>query len=226
MAADFEFVAVDLRLLPHVIDDQDLVGQIQHQIALIVGAWQPQLHRLELEDEIVAERTVKPEMLVLRAGEQFPQRPQHREDRWLTAALFLRKTLAAFPYVALDPVGAAMPDSDRVERRQMIRDGGQQHRAAFVERLDRKRPSARGQHERRIDKPHVPSCVAARKLEARREQHAAPLVEALGQRAVGRAVGLHRDFAVDPNPAPRLVGLTLHGTLRVEPSRSLPEPSR
>jgi hypothetical protein len=45
-------------LLPHVVDDQDLVGQVQHEVALVGRARQAQPHRLELEDEVVAEGAV------------------------------------------------------------------------------------------------------------------------------------------------------------------------
>ena len=52
-----------------MIDDQKLVGQEQHEVALVGGAGQAKLHRLELEDEIVAERTVEAEHVVLITGE-------------------------------------------------------------------------------------------------------------------------------------------------------------
>ena len=68
-----EIVAVKRRLLAHVIDDQDLVGQVEHEVALIGRTRQAQLHRLELEYEVVAEGAIKPEMLVLGAGKQLAQ---------------------------------------------------------------------------------------------------------------------------------------------------------
>src|SRR4029077_13263690 len=80
-----ELVSVDRRRLPHVIDDQDFVRQIEDEIPLILWPREAQLHRLELEDQIISERTVKPEMLVLGACEQMDQRTHHREYRGLAA---------------------------------------------------------------------------------------------------------------------------------------------
>ncbi len=46
------------RDLTHMVDHQDFVGEVQHQVALVRRARQTQPHRLELKDEIVAERAV------------------------------------------------------------------------------------------------------------------------------------------------------------------------
>src|SRR3954447_16648348 len=118
-------------------------------------------------------------MLFLGTGKQLSERPQHRKDRRLPAALLLGKAFAALADLARDPVGAAVTDLRGIEARQMTLDRRQQHRTALVQRLDRESAPARGQDQRRIDKPHVPARVTARKLETRREQDAPPVVEAL-----------------------------------------------
>src|SRR5713101_8072437 len=64
-----EFVAMDRRDLSHMVYDQDLVGQVEDEIALIVGPRQMQLHWLELENHVVSKRAIKPEMLILGAAE-------------------------------------------------------------------------------------------------------------------------------------------------------------
>ena len=58
-------------------------------------------------------------------------------------------------------------------------------------------PAARGQFKRRIDKPHVPARIAPGKLKTRREQHAALPVEPVGERRIGRRIGLRDDLSLD-----------------------------
>ncbi len=206
-----ELVAVEGRLLPHMIDDQDLVRQIQHQVALIIRARQAQLDRLELEHQIVAERAIEPEMLVFGTGEEVAERPQYRKHAGLAAALLLREAGVAGADRAVDAAVAGVADLCRREAIQMVGDRPKQQLPPRVQRLDPKAAAARRQHQRRIDKPHVPARVAAGKLEARREQHAAPLVELLGQRRISRAVGLRQGLALDMDAALGFVADALHG---------------
>ena len=65
--------------------------------------------------------------------------------------------------------------------------------------IENRRPRA-VKHQRRVDEPHVPARVAAGKLEARRKQDAAPLVERVGQRGVGRLIGTCRGSRVTRMP--------------------------
>ena len=113
MPPNLEFVAVGRRDLAHVVDDQDLVGQIEHEVALVIRAREVQAHRFELEHQIVAERAVEAEMLVLGAGEQIRQNAQYRKQRGLAAALLLRKALRALGDPAIDPVGADVAETCR-----------------------------------------------------------------------------------------------------------------
>ena len=200
------------RDLPHVIDDQDFVGQIEDEIALVLRPRQAQLHRLELEDEIVAERAVEPEMLVLGTAEKFdragagPRKPTaggcgiSSGKRWS---------------VCSDLAGdAVVADRSRRElrpgRRALSAIGRQQHAAALVQRLDREPAAARGKDQRRIDKAHVPARVTAGKLEARRKQYAALLVEGVGESGIGGLVLATRDLALDADAASRLIADALH----------------
>ena len=209
-AAGRELVAVERGLLAHVVDDQDLVRQVKYKIALIVGTRQAQLHRLELEDEVVAEGAIEAEMLVFRALEQGDQRAQHREHRRLTAALLLGEACCRLADHAADASVARGAELDRVEAPQRVGDRRKQHLAAGVERLDRETAATRAEHQRRIDKAHVPAGVAAGKLEARREQHAALPVERLGEREIGGAVGARDKLALDRDPACGSEALALH----------------
>ena len=154
-------------LLPHMVDDQDLVGQVQHEIALVIGAWQLEPHRLELEYEIVAESAIKPELGVLGAGETLAECAQQREHAGLAAALLLRKPGGAFADLTIDAVRAGAPDLGRREVVKRRRHGAEQKAPALVQGLDRKNAIPRRQDERRVDKPHIPTRIAAGKLEAR-----------------------------------------------------------
>jgi hypothetical protein len=62
-----------------VVDDQDLVGQEQQQVALILGPCQLRRHRVELERQIVAEGPVKADIAVFGRMEQIDNHPQHRK---------------------------------------------------------------------------------------------------------------------------------------------------
>ncbi len=50
-----EVVAVDPGLGGIVVDDEDLVGQEQHHVALVVGTGELQIDGVELEGKIIAE---------------------------------------------------------------------------------------------------------------------------------------------------------------------------
>ena len=94
LVGEGEVVVADLRRLALMVDDQQLVGQVEHQVTLVLGAGKPQRNRLELEGEVVAERTVEAEVGVLGRAKQLDQRPHHREHRGLAAALLLVETAA------------------------------------------------------------------------------------------------------------------------------------
>ena len=134
---------MDCRDLAHMIDDQDLVRQIQHQIALVRGPRQTQPHRLELKHEIIAEGAIEPEMLVLTAAEQIDQRAQQRKHRGLAAALFFRKALGGRGDLAGDPLLVAILEARSRQQSEGSGHGRQQHSAARVQRFDREPPAAR-----------------------------------------------------------------------------------
>ena len=208
--ADFELVPVNRRRLTHMIDDQDLVRQIEDEIPLIVGARQPQLCGLELEDQIISERTIEPEVLVLGAGEQMDQRAQHREYRWLPAAALLGKALRGLADFARDAVRGRSFDPCRRESADCLGYRDQQEAATPVQCVDRKPAPARGEDQRRVDKSHVPACIPSGKLETRGKQHTAPSVERRGEGVVGRAIGLITDLSLDADATRGAIARGLH----------------
>src|SRR6266849_329018 len=90
----------------------------------------------------------------------------------------------------------------------MIRNRSEQDPPARIQRLDGEVAAARCQHQRRVDKTHVPACIAAGKLEARREPHAALRIEHLGKRGVARVVYPVQLF-IDRRTAPDRADLAL-----------------
>ena len=166
-----------------VIHDQQVVGQVQHQIALTGRARQRQCYGLELEREVVAERPIQAQVRIV-AREQVHQGTHDRECGGLTAALFLGKATigplhtadhgACAIAVLLAKVDDASSVSQLCQRRM---DGLQQHCAPLVQSAhpDVLRPARDGQ--RRVGEAHVPAGVAAGILVARRQQHATGLVQ-------------------------------------------------
>jgi hypothetical protein len=146
-------------------------------------------------------------MLVLGAREQIDQRAQHREDRGLPTAFFFGKALRAFANLPRDAVVGGELDAGRREAGDDHRNRVQENAAAPVQRLDRKLPPARSEHQRRIDKAHVPARVPAGKLEARRKEDAALVVERVGERIVSRAVLALADLSRDADAAVGVVAL-------------------
>ena len=64
-----------------MVDDQDLVGQIEHEVALALLALEPVVDRIELEGEVVAEGAIEAEIRILVGPEQRGDGAQHREHR-------------------------------------------------------------------------------------------------------------------------------------------------
>ena len=210
-APHIEFVPMGRRDLPHVVDDQDLVGKVEDEIALVIGPRQPQLHRLELEHQIVTEGAVEPEVLVLGAAEQIDQRAQNREHRGLPAAALFREALLALLDLARYPIMPDPLDANCGQTGEAFCHRVQQNEAALVQRIDREPPPARGKNQRRVDKPHIPTRVTAGKLEARRKQNPAPLVERLGQCGIGRLIVAIADLSRNADAAIGDVARELHG---------------
>src|SRR5213076_1406566 len=85
-----------------------------------------------------------------------------------------------------------------------------QHPPALIQRLDREIAPPRRQHQRRVDKPHIKPGIAPRKLEARRQQDAAAVVEGAGERVMLTLIGPDPGLALDANAAPGRIAGALH----------------
>ena len=131
-----EIVAMAHRPPRHVVDDQDLVGQEEHQIALVGRAREGAFDRLELVCEVVAEGAVKPEMLIPVAPEQIDDGAQQAEDRGLPAAPLLGHGFRRRADRAGDARRVRLQALDRVQRREGGADGLQQEPPPFAQRRD------------------------------------------------------------------------------------------
>ena len=105
-------VAVGPGLGRIVVDDQDLVGQVEHQVALALLALELVVDRIELEGEVVAEGAVEAEIGVFLGLEQSGDGAQHREHRRHARALFLGEDTAGLGDVEADQLLRGLGDRD------------------------------------------------------------------------------------------------------------------
>ena len=216
-AAHLEVGAPPLGYLAAVVHEEQLVGEVEDEIALVGRARPPRADRLELEREVVAEGAVEPEVRLLGVAEERDQRTEHREDRRLAAPVFFRETRRVRARGHRHRVVGPLEVLDVIEALERLGDGGEQDEAPGIERL-RAEPAAAGhQRERRIHEAHVPPRVAAGVLVARCEERAAPRVEGVHDRLdrVRHRDGL--DGPVDADAPTGEVAVAGHG-------RNLPFP--
>ena len=176
-AARREVVLEPPRRVRQDVDHEDLVGQVQQQVALVGVALLRERHLLELEGEVVAERAVQPELRVVVDAHQLAQRAHHREDRVLARALLLGEAALDLAHAAAQRRALRLQLRHARLRLQHLAHRRQQHAAARVERRHRERAAPRLEHERRVDEAHRPPRVPARELVRRLEDAAALRVE-------------------------------------------------
>ncbi len=185
-AVDSELVVIPQGSFALPVDHVELVGQMQHQVALPGVPSGSQRDRLELERQVVAERSEQAE-LVVSAGElrdDLPDRAKHRRAPassllgHLAVRLGDRDDDAALG--ALHLAGAPKGGRDR----------RQDHAAAIVQRRGGELTAVTGQLDARVDIAGVPAAVPARVLHARAEHAASPFIDSSGD--LGQQAGLKR----------------------------------
>jgi hypothetical protein len=185
-----------------VIDDDQLVGKIENEVALLGAPGQPLPDRLELEREIVAERAVQAQVWLVAMVEERDDGAEHGEDRRLSAAFFLGEPPGRLAHDARHDVVGADDALDVDQPPEGLGDARQQHAAARVERLHAEAARASDERERGIDEAHVPARVAAGVFVAGGEQDAPALVERGDERIdrAGDGEHLHRALHADASP--------------------------
>ena len=104
-----------------MVDDQDLVGQIEHEVALALRALQRVLDRVELEGEVVAEGAVEAEIGVLVGAEERGQRAQHGEHRRHARALLLGEDAAGLGHDQRQAALGRLRDGHVLRAPKMVR---------------------------------------------------------------------------------------------------------
>ena len=137
-------VAVGPGLGRIVVDDQDLVGQEQHEVALALLALEPVVDRIELEGEIVAEGAVEAEIGVFLGLEQRGDGAQHREHGRNAAALLFGEDAAGLGDLEADELFRRLGDRDfgQAGKRPADRPAAAPRRGALSASMRMARPRA------------------------------------------------------------------------------------
>src|SRR5690606_3106994 len=126
-AVDGELVAALEAGLAVPVGDDEPVGQVEDEVALVGGALRPLPDRLELEGQVVAEGAVEAEVRVV-ALEGGDDLPDGGEDGGPAAAHLLGQQILRLRHVHLDEVGGRL--AGRLARgEQAGGDGGKHHPA-------------------------------------------------------------------------------------------------
>ena len=150
-----------------VVHDQDGVGEVEHEIALGVGAvaggraGDPQPDGIELEREVVAERAVEAEVGIVLRFESGRDGAKSGEDGRLAAPVLFREALLRLANRKLDGV---FPPFDACHVR-LVGEGGfnrvEQHCASMVECACGAASPPRDDLDRRVGESEVPPGVAS-----------------------------------------------------------------
>ena len=135
VATRLEVVAAPLSQLTAMVDDDQLVGEIEHEIALVGRARQARPDRLELKREIVAEGPVQPEVWLLGVPEEIDQHAEQREHRGLAATVLFREAHRGRADRDRHRVVRSIEALDEIDRLECLGDGGEQDQTARVQRL-------------------------------------------------------------------------------------------
>mmetsp|Transcript_32276 Transcript_32276/g.89142 ORF Transcript_32276/g.89142 Transcript_32276/m.89142 type:complete len:418 (-) Transcript_32276:92-1345(-) len=201
--AEDEVVAHSPCLLGLVVDHEDVVGDVEYKVALFGIALLVQLHRLELERQVVAKRPVEPKVRVFIGFEQLGNRTNNRENARLFRALLLREEAFGHFHLAIDAVDAHRAAGDGWGILHHPHHRRKKGHAPSIQGFDPEPARPRLQRDRRVAEPNGPLRIPARVLVRRRQQHAPAFVQApgellhllLGLRDV-LDLGNHHDLAV------------------------------
>eukprot|EP00962_Isochrysis_galbana_P040376 scaffold14607_cov123-Isochrysis_galbana.AAC.3 len=138
------------------IHHEELVGQVEQQVALALHPSLVRPHRLKLEREVVAKRAVQTEHRLGVAAEEVAQAAHHGEDGVLPRPLLLGEVVGR----GLD--GHVHGKSrDRLARAERRVDRSKQHLAARIERANGECATGSLNAKRRVDEAHGPTRVPA-----------------------------------------------------------------
>ncbi|MGY4446716.1 hypothetical protein ACVWZR_001376 [Bradyrhizobium sp. i1.3.1] len=155
---------------------EQAIGDVEHDVALIIFACALLHEVLDLEHEVVGEGAEQAEQPVIVGGEGGDEIAHQRHHAGAPRALvFLDRRIAADD-VAGKLRGALLGDHD-AGLVQHVCEEGDQHLAAFIERFQLEIDASGLELERRIGEAEVKALVAAGHGRARGQHHAAAAVE-------------------------------------------------
>ena len=194
-----------------MVDGENLVGQIEHQVPHGRVACQTLSHRFELKAQLITEGAIEPQVFIGGAREVGAERPQHREDAGLATAGFLWTMPGRRQHLYVQRVAAPSQAGEIGMPAQRALQFWQQHFPAGIERLDAHGTPPGGEHHGRIHKADVPAGIAPRVFESGREQHSTLGVQALTQPGNGIGLGNGKYRALHAHAAGAGVMAVLHG---------------
>ena len=190
-----------------VVDDEDLVRQEQHHVALVFRTLHGKLDRVELEGEVVAEGAEQPDRRIRVGVEQVHHRAQHGEHCRHLGAFFFRKGAGRLVDRQVQPARGPRTECQVCHRCEPLRHEREQHLAAFVIGLDPDLAAVRGNGKRRIDDRRIPAGIAAGIFIVGGEDGAPPLVELVHIAGDRIRIGRRPARPADGDTALGLVGL-------------------
>ena len=184
-AADGELVAVPDGLLPLAVKHVQLVGQVQDQVTLVIGAVVAERHRLELERQVVAERAVQAQVRVA-AGERRDDLAECGEHGGPPAPVLLGHQARGLWNDHLDAARQALALHQAPGPQQGRAQDGEQHLAPGVQRPDSDPPAPGHDLDAGVHIGHVPAAVPARVLHAGTQHATAPVINLRADIVQGR----------------------------------------
>jgi hypothetical protein len=159
------------------VQEHQLIGQVQHQVAQPERLRQLHPHGLEAEPEAVAERAVQPQQPVARVAQVRHQGAQQVEHGGRTAALLLGLRGHCGAHARADDVVGDVHVHERAGPAHHGQQQAQQRRPAWVQPGELHTLAAARDAQRRVHQADVVAAVAPGVLEAGAQQHAGLRVE-------------------------------------------------
>jgi hypothetical protein len=167
-----ELVTVDPRLGGMVVDDEDFVGKEQRQIPLRRIAVEFLLDRVELESDVVAERPVEREVVVVLRLEMIDDGAQCGKHAGRARPVLFRHNRLRFRNPDSQHALAQFEPGDMLRPGKRLLDHREDRPAALRQRRNRHVALVRGDQHWRIDDRRVPTRVAAGIFVVRRQENA------------------------------------------------------
>ncbi len=175
-----------------MVDDDDLVGKEEHDVALPIGTGEALRDGVELEGEVITEGAVKPKMRAFAIAEQRDEGSHRGKGGRLADTFLLGEPRLRFADLEGERLFASRETGEPILRRHRLADARQQDGTALVEGRDLDLAPPRREAQGRVGEAHIPPRVAAGIFVIRGEHRAASRVERLaaGENGQGPVTGV------------------------------------